>query len=285
MPSAFRPRCRFWSTWKIVSRMSEENVVHGTPKMRQTCCDDWRRMRPMAWFAGRGTKIEDFIRPDNLSKIFRPFYLNERKVNDYFVQYFGDLTSFGNKDATALKDALEGSIKAGLPQLLGGLDAQLKGTVAAERSRESTFGYSVGTLTRFIVLRKFWALTNRFHPISVAPELPAHALIESTGGFQFHESFDTPGDSSSMSPAQVAIVIKQKHFEEKHEKSDHFVLSFSTPRPTVSIVSRQHITDMAFRHIRFDSTAQDAYFVGATIGADGGVTFLDPIAAGALVKP
>lgn len=240
----------------------------------------------MAWF--RRKNRAPVMAPDldlgRLEKVFRPFYLNEPKVSDYFTQAFGDLRTFATGESAEVTAALGGEVGGtSLLAVLAGLNLKANTSLERTRGTSATREYAVGSLAKFNVLHRFWTANGSITDPGLAQpsrKWQPQQLIGTGSRYRFIEDIDSEADLQ-LTVAQLAELQKQFKFERKHKGAAHFVVMFNFGDPCVSILSSAHITSVGYRYLRFMADErQGSYYCGAVIGEKAGMVFLDPIALG-----
>lgn len=217
----------------------------------------------------------------SLNHVFRPYYLNAEKINQYFDQEYAGLVEFSTTRGSEIAPSLGVSAE---PSALANLIAKLRAdiTLSVKKSRDDAEKHELSSILRFVILRKYWDDQKRLRDIremDVNTLSKPHTLISHTGTYRFAESIDAI--KNVLNDDQFSAVQKQYQFEKHHEGEDHFLFLIADPL-AISILSKTFITHTGYRYLQhFSEEESNTVFVGATIGFKHGLLFLDPICVGA----
>jgi hypothetical protein len=240
----------------------------------------------------RRTKTPDdilrILDTDKLTRsVFRPYYLNDEKVNDFFVQQYGGLVQFTKSHGKEVGSSLGVDVKTDGPLAIL---SSLRAGADAKRSEKRTEGlvstHELVVLARFILLHTNWKHSRALEELNTITdpmELARHTLVSYTGRYWFSENanWDTSNIPPSVSAEQMLAIKKQQEFERKAEKETHYLYFIEQSVPAVAIISKVFTTHVGFRYLPHDSGKEsDTLFIGAVIGPKQDVLFLDPIAIG-----
>lgn len=224
--------------------------------------------------------LREIINQDNFESLFWPYYLNDEKINNLFVQEYGGLEEFTKTRASEFATQLGGGIKnTSITALIAEL--KVEGKLARKKSSGQTEKYHIPTVLRFIFLRRYLMDQKRLLILKEAnyEGLSKHTLVVHLGSYRFAES--TKELKTLLTAPQINEIKDQKEFEEKSE-GKHFLYLIKTPVLSVSIISDRFITYVGRRYLRHYSLSEeeDTLFIGAVIGFKHNILFLDPIAIG-----
>ena len=240
-----------------------------------------KNLRHLRSRKSRTKALEELMFQAKIESIFRPYYLNGEKVNDYFVQEYGGLVEFTTTHGSKIAPEFGISAKnANLAALVAELAADAK--IGFKKAKDQAKKRNIPTILRFNILRKYWSYQKRLQSLNtmgvdVLPE--PHTLISHVGKYQFAgkvQDLEPP-----LTPDQTVVVGKQHAFEQKAEDEIHFLFLIESPVLAVSIISQRFITGVGFRFLpHYSSEESDTLFIGAVIGFKEGLLFLDPIGIG-----
>ena len=226
--------------------------------------------------------LEDIITMGNLDSVFVPYYLNDEKINNFFVQEQGGLVEFTRANASEFAAQLGGGIKtSSVVSLIAalGVDVELR----KKRLTEQSYTYEIPIVLRFNFLRRYWLDRQRLlslDAVDAKSVIKPHSLVSYLGNYCFgeHERQLSP----PLTTEQAKVVMSQKGFEEESE-GRHFVFMVDGPSLSVAIISDRFVTHSGRRYLpHYSSQESSTLFIGATIGLKQNVMFLDPIAIGGL---
>lgn len=223
--------------------------------------------------------ILEKITSGNLETFFRPYYINDEKINNLFVQEYGAIEEFtkscGNESSLEM---VLGIKNKGLTKLLAELSAELK--LGGKKSAGRTETFRIPTILRFIFLRKYLEDKKRLVNLENADfeSLARHTLISYVGEYRFAEQAEDP--TFPLTRPQVLEVERRKKFEEKTE-GNHYLYLIKTPKRAISIISSRFTLHTGRRYLMHPSGADNrTLFIGFVIGLHKDILFLDPIGIG-----
>ena len=149
----------------------------------------------------------------SLESIYRPYYLNNEKINNFFEQEYAPLEKFTTTAGINYGAELSGGIRTpSLPSLLGELATELKASLGKSTSGEKE--YSIPTAMRFIYLFTYWDHNGYINQL--APDnfntLKRHDLISWKGAYRFAENIDEL--IFTVTDVQAWEIMKRKKFDE-----------------------------------------------------------------------
>jgi hypothetical protein len=132
-------------------------------------------------------KLEEALKRDKLEAIFRPYYLNDQKIDYYFAQEYGSLVQFTRSHGNEIASELGGTIKSnGALALLAGLQADVQGKTSAKLKSDTSETFQIAPIARFNVLRKVWSSQGkiiRLGQVTTGPIPKSHTLVSYFGGY------------------------------------------------------------------------------------------------------
>lgn len=241
-------------------------------------------------YARKRRDIDTVLDPLKEKPILRSYYLNDQKVNEFFVQQYGGLTQFTKTHAEEVASSLGVDISSdGALALLAGLKAGAEFKRSQKRMDQVSSTYEVAVLARLLLLREHWLHAGSFTSLGEVTDtagLKPHKIVNYSGPFWFVTQVETNRYDlhPPLTDSQACAVREQQEFEKKAEGEDHYLYFIQAPILAVSIISASFITGVGFRYLKHDSGQKsETLFVGAVIGNKNDLLFMDPIVIGHLV--
>lgn len=234
----------------------------------------------------RGGKKQDDVleklEPRKLDSLFRRYYLNNEKIDEFFEQAYGDLTEYTRTHAKEIAAQTGGSIKSSQAlTLLTGLEAQLKADLQRKKGETRTEKYQLGAIVRFNILREYWTGTNSLHALDKANRemlSKPQTLIFYRGKYRLVNSV---ADLIDIEQERARIIERQQRAEEDLDRESRSLYLIKFPALAVAILLRRLISNAGTTYLpHFSDKESNILFIGATVGYEQDILFLDPIAIG-----
>lgn len=231
--------------------------------------------------------LSQFIEPYKVREIFRAYYINGYKIDEYFTQNIGAIRQFTKTHGKEVAFQAGGSIGSSQAmELVSALAGSLTTNAEISKRHYDETEYEFTTITKLNILRTLW---NKAHLIinldseTNLSRLSQHDLVTFVGNYRMVEK---PIDLSSLlTDTQIDDLSKQLAYEVRNERSTHQAIFIQLLQPVITIISNQFVTYVGQRYLPHNAeTSIPTRFICAIIGMRNGTLYLDPIAIGSDVS-